>query len=78
MPVGNISLFSDISEQCDAPHERIVLLVDSSILPEEMYVKRLRELKEAGYMLAMRKLEVAKFEMYLASHGLHSSGSQAH
>lgn len=64
VPVGNISLFSDISEQCDAPHERIVLLVDSSILPEEMYVKRLRELKEAGYKLAMRKLEVAKFEMY--------------
>lgn len=64
VPVGNISLFSDISEQCDAPHERIVLLMDSSIVPEEMYISRLKELKEAGYKLAIRKLEVAKFEAY--------------
>lgn len=64
VPVGNISLFSDIAGQCDAPHERLVLLLDNSILPEEMYVKRLRELKADGYKLAMRKLEVAKFEAY--------------
>lgn len=64
VPVGNISVFSDIDEQCDAPHERIVLLFDNTILPEEMYIKRLKELKAAGYKLAMRKLEVAKFEVY--------------
>lgn len=64
VPVGNISLFSDIEGQCDAPHERLVLLLDNSILPEEMYIKRLRELKEKGYKLAIRKLEVAKFEAY--------------
>lgn len=64
VPVGNISIFSDIEEQCDAPHDRIVLLMDNSILPEEMYVNRLKELKAAGYKLAMRKLEVAKFEEY--------------
>lgn len=62
--VSNISLFSDIEGQCDAPHERLVLLLDNSILPEEMYITRLRELKENGYKLAMRKLEVAKFEAY--------------
>lgn len=64
VPVGNISIFSDIAEQCDAPHSRLVLLIDNSILPEEMYIKRLKELKEDGYKLAMRKLEVAKFEAY--------------
>lgn len=64
VPVTNISLFSDIEGQCDAPHERLVLLVDNSVLPEEMYIKRLTELKAAGYKLAMRKLEVAQFEPY--------------
>lgn len=64
VPVTNISIFSDIDSQCDAPHERLVLLMDNSILPQEMYVKRLKELKDSGYRLAMRKLEVAKFEEY--------------
>ena len=31
---------------------------------EESYIRRLRELKADGYKLAMRKLEVAKFEAY--------------
>ncbi len=64
VPIGNISVFSDMDEQCDAPHERLVLLMDNSIPPEEMYVRRLKELKNMGYKLAMRKLEVAKFEEY--------------
>lgn len=64
VPVGDISLFSDINEQCNAPHERIVLLVDNSVLPKEEYIKRLQELKADGYKLAIRKLEVAKFEIY--------------
>ena len=64
VPVTNISIFSDIDSQCDAPHERLVLLIDNSVLPQENYVKRLKELKDSGYKLAMRKLEVAKFEEY--------------
>lgn len=64
VPVTNISVFSDIDSQCDAPHERLVLLMDNSVLPQENYVKRLKELKDSGYKLAMRKLEVAKFEEY--------------
>ena len=64
IPVGNISIFSDISGQCDAPHEGLVLLIDNTIPPEESYIRRLRELKADGYKLAMRKLEVAKFEAY--------------
>lgn len=64
VPVGNISIFSDINAQCDAPHERIVLLIDNTVKPEEAYIRRLKELKEDGYKLAMRKLEVAQFEAY--------------
>ena len=61
---NNISIFSDINSQCQAPHERLVLLIDSTIPPEEMYINRLRELKEMGYKLAIRKLEVQSFEAY--------------
>lgn len=62
--VSNLSVFSDLSEQCDAPHERLVLLMDPTVKPEPMYIKRLTELKEQGYKLAMRKLQVAEFEAY--------------
>lgn len=62
--VSNMSIFSDISEQCDAPHERLVLLMDPAVKPEPMYIERLAELKSQGYKLAMRKLQVADFESY--------------
>lgn len=62
--VSNMSVFSDLSEQCDAPHERLVLLIDSTIKPEPMYIDRLAELKRQGYKLAIRKLQVAEFEAY--------------
>ena len=62
--VNNISIFSNIDEQCQAPHERLVLLVDNTITPEEMYIRRFRELKEMGFYLAIRKLPIEKFEAY--------------
>lgn len=62
--VNNISIFADLEEQCHAPHERLVLLMDNSVKPEEMYIKRLKELKSKGYKLAIRKLGVADFEPY--------------
>lgn len=62
--INNISVFVDIDEQCPAPHERIVLLMDNTITPEEVYIKRLRELKSKGYKMAMRKLEAKSFEEY--------------
>ncbi len=64
VPVTNVSLFSAIDEQCDAPHDRIVILLDRNVKPEDMYVNRIRELKEMGYKFAMRKLSVPDFEPY--------------
>ncbi len=64
VPVNNISVFTDIENQCDVPHERIVLLFDNTIPPVEMYIERLKTLKAAGYKLAIRKLAVAEFESY--------------
>lgn len=62
--VNNISIFTDISSQCNAPHEQVVLLLDRRITPEQMYVDRLKELKAGGFKLAMRKLTVQQFEEY--------------
>lgn len=64
VPVGNISIFSDVESQCSAPHGRIVFLIDNTIPPVEIYVNRLRELKQKGYRLAVRKLPVADFESW--------------
>lgn len=64
VPVNNISVFSDLESQCGAPHDRLVLLIDNTIPPIEMYVERLRKLKEEGYKLAIRKLPVVDFENY--------------
>ena len=64
VPVTNVSLFSAIDEQCDAPHKRIVILIDKNVKPEDMYVNRIRELKSMGYKFAMRKLTVPDFEPY--------------
>ena len=63
--VNNISIFTNIDEQCvNIPHERIVILMDKSVKPVDMYVNRLKELKESGFKLAIRKLAVSEFEPY--------------
>lgn len=64
VPVTNISVFADLESQCSATPERIVFLIDNTIPPIEMYINRLRELKEKGYKLAIRKLAVSEFENY--------------
>ncbi len=64
VPINKFSLFAEISLQCTVPPSKVVLLMDNSIVPEEQYVKRVKELKEQGYRLAMRKLQISEFENY--------------
>lgn len=64
VPVNNISVFADIDSQCNAPHERLTLLMNNTIQPADIYINRLKELKEKGYKLAIRKLPVSRFEEY--------------
>ncbi|MCR5625937.1 MAG: HDOD domain-containing protein [Lachnospiraceae bacterium] len=64
--VSNISLFADIEQQCTAPRDKIVLLIDSEVKPTEENVARLKELKSKGYGLAIRKLAIEQFEIYKA------------
>jgi len=65
VPVSNISVFSDVENQCSAPHNRIVFLIDNTIPPIEVYINRLKKLKEMGYKLAVRKLAVSDFGNYV-------------
>ena len=44
VPVSNISIFSDVENQCSAPHNRIVFLLDNTIPPVDMYINLIREL----------------------------------
>lgn len=64
--VNGISIFADIEAQCKNHINRIVLLMDNSVKPEEAYLKRIDELKKKGFRFAIRKIFVADFEEYKA------------
>ncbi len=64
VPVNQFSVFAEISLQCTVPANKVVLLMDNTILPEENFIKRVKELKEQGYRLAIRKLPISSFEAY--------------
>ena len=64
VPVNQFSVFAEISLQCTVPANKVVLLMDNTILPEENFIKRVKELREQGYKLAIRKIPIAKFEVY--------------
>lgn len=64
VPITNVSLFVDIDEQCSADHERIVLFIDNSVKPTDMYIDRISNLKDMGYKFAMGRLGVDEYEAY--------------
>jgi len=64
IPLNNMSVFSDIDEQCKISHKHVALLLDNSVKPETMYINRIKELKASGYTLAIRKLNIPDFEPY--------------
>ena len=68
--VTNTSIFLDIQSVSDVPMNRIVLLIDNTIPPVEMYINRIKELKAKGYKLAIRKLHVTEYENYREILGL--------
>lgn len=64
VPVNNVSIFADIAAQCRAPHNQVVIFVDNTVKPTEMYINRLKELKSQDYKLAIWKLTISDFEPY--------------
>ncbi len=64
VPVNQFSIFAEISLQCTVPADKVVLLMDNTITPDENYIRRVKELKEQGYRMAIRKLPISSFEDY--------------
>ncbi len=62
--VSEVSMFSNLEEQCQVDPERIVLLMDSNVKPVDVFINRLRDLKSKKFRLAIRKLKVNQFEEY--------------
>ena len=62
--LSKISMFSPIEEVCSMPHDKVVLLFDHNVPAEEMYIKRLQQLKFMGYKLAIRNLAIEQFKEY--------------
>lgn len=64
VPITNVSIFSNIEAQCTVDRNKIILLIDNTFPPVDMYIKRLEELRQAGFRIAIRKLPVSEFENY--------------
>lgn len=64
VPLTDISLFAGIENLCQAPHDRLVLLIDRNVKPEKNFVDRVKDLKSKGYRFAIRKLAISDFEPY--------------
>ena len=64
IPINNISLFSNIEQQLTRFLGRIMLLLDQSIKPEDSYSKRIVDLKNKGFKLAIKDLPLANVEDY--------------
>lgn len=62
IPVNHIAIFSDLESQCEDLTGRLVLLFDKSIENTEAYRKRLTDLKQKGFKLAIMKLPVNELE----------------
>lgn len=62
--LNHVTIFADIDSMYTGPRNRLALLFDPLVVPTEMYVNRLKELKDLGYCLAIRKLPVKQFEEY--------------
>lgn len=64
VPITNVSIFSDITSACTEARNRIVLLIDRTIPPVDMYIERIKELKSQGFGIAIRRLSVPEFQVY--------------
>lgn len=62
VPVNHIAIFSNLEEQCVGLRGRLVLLFDKTIENTESYRKRLSELRQKGFKLAIMKLPINELE----------------
>ncbi len=56
VPVNQVALFSDLTEQFRGAHDHIILVIDQGVEATPMYINRMRALKMIGFRFAMQKL----------------------
>jgi len=59
-----LSIFTRFEDECSIPPKQLVFLIDNTLPPEDIYIKRLQEIKRKGYKLAIRKLEIRQYQQY--------------
>lgn len=64
LEINQFSIFSDIENECNAPAERIVFLIDTRIPAEESFINRIEALKKLGFRFAIKKIGPDKFAEY--------------
>jgi EAL and modified HD-GYP domain-containing signal transduction protein len=64
VPLNSINIFADIRAEYDGPADKVILLIDTNIKPEDMYIKRIGELRAMGFKVAIRKLHPQDFDSY--------------
>ncbi len=64
VPINAAALFSDLEEQCSAPPERLILLLDSEVLPNDSFCSRIALLKEKKFRFAMQKIPLNRLGTY--------------
>ena len=64
VPVNQVALFSDLTEQFRGALDHIVLVIDHNVEPTPMYVNRIRALSMIGFKFAMQKLPLKKVAAY--------------
>ncbi len=62
--VNEISVFTDLENDCKVDHKKIILLGNSSIKPTEQYIERVAALKKKGFMFAIKGLAYNQFDEY--------------
>ena len=56
VPINGVTLFSNLVDQCSAPLDRVILLLDCDFNPRPMHAERMRELKKFGFTFAIHNL----------------------
>ncbi len=64
VPVNQVALFSDLTEQFHGAHDHIILVIDGGVEPTSMYINRIRALKMVGFRFAMQKLPLKSAKDY--------------
>ncbi|MCR5451999.1 MAG: HDOD domain-containing protein [Lachnospiraceae bacterium] len=64
LPIMNVSIFVDFDTVIEAPHDKIVILMDETVPPEENYINRILELRKMGYHFAIQNIPLNRFGDY--------------